>query len=209
MFTLGHSSTLRVVCFGDSITGPRPGMQYLDQYVKFSDLLGLMLEARLGAGPVVLNKGWAGETAVEARERVQSDVINEGAEIAIIQFGGNDMDRYGPNNPKTRESLTAIYSELQAAGIKVLALQYHLVINPDGPKMEWRHLKVSNDMIASIAESLDVPFLDMETPMNAAGLKQPLSELANPVDGVHLNPGGELVYARTIFAKLDQLGWVK
>jgi hypothetical protein len=35
-----------------------------------------------------------------------------------------------------------------------------------------------------------------------------VTELVSAIDGVHLNPGGEIVYARAIFAELVRLGWV-
>lgn len=32
--------------------------------------------------------------------------------------------------------------------------------------------------------------------------------LVSATDGVHLSPGGELVFARSIFEKLSRLGWL-
>jgi hypothetical protein len=49
----------------------------------------------------------------------------------------------------------------------------------------------------------------MGEPMQRAATIQPLSELINPQDGLHLSPGGEIVYAREIFAKLCELGWIE
>ena len=201
---------LRVVCFGDSITGPRPREPYRHQYLKFSDLLGLMLEARRGLGTVsVLNRGWAGQTAVEAVERLQQDVLEEAPDIAVVLLGGNDAERLGPRHPQTADSLTAIFSGLAGAGIKTLALQYHLLVNPDSPETAWRHLTANNSLIGEIASSLGIPTLNLGPIMEEAATGTPLAALVSAEDGVHLSPGGEMVYARVVFARLTKLGWVE
>lgn len=92
-----ESRTFRIVCFDDTLTGYRTGECYLMDYVKYSDLLGLMLEARIGIGNVnVFNSGWAGDSTRPkpnenwsgARGRVQRDIIDNNPDIAIILIGG-------------------------------------------------------------------------------------------------------------------------
>lgn len=205
--TVVGAEPLRVICFGDSITGDRPRQPYLHQYVKFSDMLQLMVEARVGAGNVtVLNRGWGGDGTTGALKRLKEDVLDEKPGITIILIGGND--RAGRHDV-TRTNLTSIVAQTKAAGSKVLLLQYHVVPNPEKPEKTWHHLAKNNDLIAAVAAEQQVPVLDMNAPMQAALKTQPQPELANAVDGVHLNPGGELVFARTIFAKLVELGWIK
>ena len=51
------------------------------------------------------------------------------------------------------------------------------------------------------------PVLALGPAMAAARAASGFAGLVSP-DGVHLKPGGELVYARTIFAELDRLGWI-
>ena len=200
---------LRVVCFGDSITGLRPREPYHHQFLKFSDLLGLMLEARLGMGSAtVLNRGWAGQTSVEAHERLQGDLLDEKPDIAVVLLGGNDVGQLGAYHADTRASLLAIFSSLHESGIKTLALQYPLLVNPDSPETAWRHLIENNGLIAEIAAPLGIPVLDMEPVMQEAALHTPLASLVSLVDGVHSNFGGEMVYARAIFTRLDELGWL-
>lgn len=203
------SKSLRVVCFGDSITGPRPREPYQHQYLKFSDLLGLMLEARRGLGTVtVLNRGWAGQTAVEARGRLEDDVLAEVPDIAVVLLGGNDAGRLGPRHSETRESLTAIFSGLREARIRTLALQYHLLVNPESPGTAWRHLTGNNGLIGETAAHLGTPTLDLGPVLEEAAADTPLAALVSPEDGVHLSPGGEVVCARAVFARLDALGWI-
>jgi lysophospholipase L1-like esterase len=203
------SDKLKVVFFGDSITGPYPRQPYLHLYVKYVDMVGIMLEARLGIGRVeVINRGWAGDTAVEAKHRLQGDVLDERPDIVIVLLGGNDAARFGPRQPETRAALVQIFSGLHDARVKTLALQYHVLVDPNAPDTAWHHLKANNGLIADAATSFNVPLLDLGPVMNEAQGRLPLEELVETADGVHLHPAGELVFARTIFAKLVELGWV-
>ena len=66
----GPDRPFLVVCFGDSITGHLPGEPYRHLYLKWSDLLELMLEARLGLADctrrvIALSLGIIGVTAPE------------------------------------------------------------------------------------------------------------------------------------------------
>jgi len=200
---------LRVVCFGDSITGPRPREPYHHLFLKFSDLLGLMLEARRGLGTVtVLNRGWAGQTSVEAYARFVGDVLDESPDIAIVLLGGNDAASLGPRHADTRNSLTAIFSGLHDASVQTLALQYPILVNPANPEKAWRHLTANNELIGELALQYGAEVLNMQNAMDEAATRIPLRELVSPEDGVHSAFGGEIVYARALFARLIELGWI-
>ena len=200
--TLAGAEPLRVVCFGDSITGDRPRKPYLDKYVKFSDLLQLTLETRLGTGNVVvLNRGWGGDKTPGALNRLQQDVLDEKPVIAIVLIGGNDKQEM-----PTKDNLTGMVQQLKAAKIKVLLLQYAVL---DVGEKTWHHLARNNDLIATVAKEQAVPTLALQPAFDAAVKTQPATELVNAVDGVHLAPGGELVVARAIFNKLAELDWIK
>lgn len=211
---------LRIVCFGDSLTGNRPGEVYLMHYVKYTDMLGLMLEARVGVGNVqIFNSGWAGDSTRPkpnekwpgARGRVQSDILDHNPDIAVILIGGNNRADTGEKRAQLKEDLTAIVTETQNAGIKVLMLLYPPAMPAEEHKDKgWFHLsEYSNPVIREVAEAHEgVALLDLGPPLVAAAETQGRNLLFNDKDGVHLKPGAELVFARTIFAKLMELGWI-
>lgn len=215
-----ESKPLRIVCFGDSLTGNRPGEVYLMHYVKYTDMLGLMLEARVGVGNVKLfNSGWAGDSTRPkpnenwpgARGRVQSDILDHNPDIAIILIGGNNRADTDEKRAQLKEDLTAIVTETQNAGIKVLMLLYPPAMPAEEHKDKgWFHLsEYSNPVIREVAEENEgVALLDLGPPLVAAAEAQGRNQLFNDRDGVHLKPGAEVVFARTIFAKLMELGWV-
>jgi lysophospholipase L1-like esterase len=204
---------------GDSVTGPRPRERYLDKYLKYADLLQLLLEGHLGIGrAVVLNRGFAGDTTYAgsyegqtpgAIARVQTDVLDEQPDIVTILLGGNDRQGAVEDRASTYTNLCAIVSAAQSCGAKVLLMQYHVLPNPECPELAWGHLDDNNPVIAEVAAACHVPLLDMSVPMRMAAETLAHDELVNHNDGVHLNPGGELVFARNIFSRLLALGWLE
>ena len=78
---------MKIVCFGDSLTscggeGP-PGLAGT-----FCDVL----QARF-PGHTFVNRGVGGESFVEARERLEADVLSERPDIVLIELGANDWWR--------------------------------------------------------------------------------------------------------------------
>lgn len=208
---------LRVVAFGDSITGDRPGIAYRHQYIKWSDVLQAMLEVQLGDGRAeVLNMGFAGDRTFRAGDRpgavnrVESNILAQRPDIVVILIGGNNMS-FGNRDPndvraQTQRELTQIVQQVREAGIRVLLLQY---AEPKAEDMSrvWTHLDDVNPIIAAVAEAENVPTLALAPHFAAAAERLPLNALLNATDGVHLQPYGELVVARAVARKLNELGW--
>lgn len=197
---------MKLLFLGDSITG----WSDLAKYMKFSDVIDCMLEAYCGPGKVtVQNKGVGGNTSGQALARLAVDVLAAEPDVVVLLIGGNDR---GVSNPlsgdETRQNLRQIITALTQQGSRVLLLQYHLLPNPLHPQTAWKHLIDNNDIIAETAKEYSIPVLDMMAPMRAALATQSFETLVNSEDGVHLSPGGELVYAREIFSKLRGLGWL-
>jgi lysophospholipase L1-like esterase len=214
----------KIACLGDSITG-QPD---LASYMKWSFILEAMCDAARGPGVVqVVNRGIGGDTAEGALKRLQGDVLDEQPDIVVILLGGNDAGQKRPP-AAVKADLETIVRKTKAAGAKVLLLQYAVLPNPDHAETIWAHLEDNNGLIAEIAGEEQVPLLNMATVMEDALKNQQVTELkgcdkdgvatwetrpltqnhlVSATDGVHLNPGGELVFARAIFDKLSRLGW--
>ncbi len=208
---------LRVVCFGDSITGGVPRQPYLHHYIKYADLLELLLEGRLGLGrAAVLNRGMSGDRTYAvpsqglpgAVARLKGDVLDEAPDVCVVLICGNDAKGTPEDAARTRKNLETVFSGIKRAGIRCLALGYHVLPNPESPETAWTHLDDTNPMIREVAAAHGFAYLDMGPIMREAAKGRPLAELVDPVDGVHLRPGGEVVYARAIYARLDALGWL-
>ena len=222
-----HAAPLRVVCLGDSITGPGPAepgkpsaveppdatpaqQEYLATYPKYSDMLQLVLETHLGTDQaIVFNRGWAGNTSTQALARVDSSVIPLKPQIVTVLIGGNDFGGGITDAVKAQlhANLTAIVDKCKAAGAKVLLLEY-ATPRADDMTNVWVHLNAGNPTIAQVAKEEGVPTLELAPQFDAAAKTHPLRELAGVRDGVHFSPYGEIVTARAIFFKLKELGWL-
>lgn len=216
---------MKIVCLGDSITG-QPN---LAGYLKWSFVLEAMCDAAKGPGRVqVVNRGIGGDTSAGALKRLQGDVLDERPDVVVILLGGNDAGQKRPQ-ADVKADLETIVRKVKAAGAKVLLLQYAVLPNPAQPETAWVHVDGNNVLIAEIAGAEQVPLLNMAEAMGDALKNQQVSELkgldeegvatwetrplarqhlVSATDGVHLSPGGELVFARSIFEKLSRLGWL-
>lgn len=205
----------RIVCVGDSLTGPSPGESYLDKYIKWSDLLELALESAIGKNRIeVINQGKAGDTAAGVRQHIHERLLQWQPTLAIILIGANDFaaDQAADAGDveisrRYRENLKQIVVCAKSAGILVLLLQYP---DPRAQDMQrvWTHANRGNLIVTEVGREEGVPVLNLKPEFDAAAQRQSLACLTSPVDGVHLNPGGELVLTRSVIDKLRALGWI-
>lgn len=217
MDTKPNERGVTIVCFGDSLTGHRPGPQPPAAPPKFAALLEADLRAR-GFSARVINSGWAGDRTDPkpsegwpgAVARAPTDILAHRPDIAVILIGGNDPQRGDADRARTRANLRAIAAGCRDAGIRTLLLLYPPPLPaPEHAAKGWRQLAEKNPLIAAVAAELGLPTLDMGPPMLAAARAIPRGELVNPVDGVHLHPRGERVFADAILARLTELSWLE
>ena len=201
---------MKLVCLGDSLTGPAPGTRYLDKYIKWSDLLQVGLDAVFGEGRVeVLNQGKAGESSSGVCASLEERLLRHFPDVVVLLIGANNFGHNAPRenaSVRLRADLREIVRRAQAAGIRVLLLQYPV---PRAEMMDkvWTHGDAGNPVVAEVAAETGTPLVDLRPVFAEAAKTCSLASLASPVDGIHLNPGGEIVLARAVLAKLRALGW--
>ncbi|HSI84547.1 MAG TPA: SGNH/GDSL hydrolase family protein [Candidatus Methylacidiphilales bacterium] len=213
-YSLSERRPLKLICLGDSLTGPSPiGAFYLDKYLKWSNLLQFGLDAILGpGGAVVLNQGKAGEISGGALADLNARVLRHRPDIVIVLLGANNFAPIRANEATEsdfRADMLEIVQRLKAAGIRVLLLTYP---DPRADSMDkvWTHANSGNRAVEQVAAHEGVELLPLKPAFDAAVSEKglPPAALASPVDGIHLNPGGELVLAGAVLEKLRALGWV-
>ena len=201
---------MRIVCLGDSLTGPSPGTCYFESYLKWPDLLRVGLEAVFGADCVtVLNQGKAGEVSSGLRAALTERLLAHRPDFAVVWIGANNYANHAPKSAASdalARDLRDIIGQAKTAGIRVLLVQYP-VPRAERKERVWTHADMGNDTIAAVALDTSSPVVDLRPAFAEAASRMPLSCLTSPVDGVHLHPGGEVLVARSILSKFRERGW--
>lgn len=124
-----------IVAFGDSVTEGTP-------HVHPDETFPRVLERRLNARfhPKthfqVVNAGVGGENTAEGIARIQTDVLDHGPQIVIVEFGLNDV-RYEPEKtipvPQFVENLGRIAAMVMDIGAQVVLTTPNPIINERHP----------------------------------------------------------------------------
>lgn len=218
--TMPSKQAVKIIFVGDSITG----WSDLSKWFKYSHIIECMIEGRCGPDhSVVLNRGIGGDTTAGLLSRLDQDVLRENPDIVVLLAGGNDANLQETALP----NLDLILARTLVVCPRILVMQYHPVMLPSTAQNTWALHDPTYEIIAAAAAKHNCPILDMAEPMNAAadnsvaadekdfrklstwhGLSRYRTcDLVGP-DGIHMNGAGEIVYARSIFAKLLALGWL-
>jgi lysophospholipase L1-like esterase len=115
-----QSLTLKIVCFGDSLTlgYQSPTLRSpLVENIPYGNYLQDWLDDR----GCVLVHGVCGETTQDMRLRFQEDVLAHLPQVAIILGGTNDLG-WGTSPPVIFENLRVFYEQAQAHGILPVAV---------------------------------------------------------------------------------------
>jgi lysophospholipase L1-like esterase len=98
-----------IICFGDSLsfgTGASEGNDYPSRLAARIDL-------------PVINAGVPGDTAAEALERLDRDVLSRSPRMVLLTLGGNDL-KNGVPREKAFADLRAVVKRIQEAGALVV-----------------------------------------------------------------------------------------
>lgn len=181
------AKSARIVALGDSLSA---GYLLADKD-SFPSVLERLLRAK-GHAVEIVNAGVSGDTASGGLDRLDW-AVGEGADLVIVELGANDMLR-GVDPTITRTALAEILTRLKARGIKVL-----LAGMVAAPGMGAQYEGQFNTLYPDLAKQFGVPlypfFLD-----GVAGNRALLLS-----DGMHPNPQGVEVIARSILPKVEEV----
>jgi lysophospholipase L1-like esterase len=204
-----HAESLRVVCFGDSTTALRKGVETYCQQLT-------------GEQAILFNRGVPGNTTEDARTRFEADVLAIHPDIVVIQFGINDSSidvwksppAAAPRVPvgRYRENLSYFIDGLQAAGARVILMTFNPLTwsatmkqlygkppyQPDDPA----GLNVGRAeylaAVHSVAQEKKVDLVDIDAAFHAYA-QAPGHRLEDLLlDGVHPNTFGQTIVANLL-----------
>jgi len=183
----------KIVFMGDSIT--ELGWKLPGGYVKLT-VAGLQT---LGVKVVPIPAGIGGQTSRDMVARVTTDVLNQKPDWLTLSCGVNDV-WHGPNGctlDEYKKNITSIVDQAQAANIKVLLMTSTLIGEDDNENN--KKLIAYNDFLHQLAAQRHLPVAD-EGAAFQADLKDPTAPRPLTMDGVHPNPNGAQILARTLLA---------
>jgi len=145
---------VRIVCFGDSVTGV---YYHTGSRRAYTDMLGLALKkTHRRANVTMVNAGISGHTTVNALARIDTDVLAHKPTLVTVMFGLNDMTRVPLE--KYRENLVTIIRKCRAVGAELVLCTPNNVIDtssrPTGKLLEYCQV------VRQVAREQDVALWD-------------------------------------------------
>lgn len=187
----------KVAFLGDSIT--YLGAVYPSGYCRLVDKA---LEWK-GIKCDMVYAGISGHKSNQMLERLDRDVLAHKPQWMFLSCGVNDV-WHGENGvplPQYKENITKLVEKAQAAGVNVIILASTLIgedLNGDNN----RKLNEYNDFLKNLAAEKNLPFVDLNSVMkqriNALEAKGRTPGTLLTVDGVHMNPAGNMIMAEGI-----------
>lgn len=180
---------VRLVCFGDSVTGL---YYHTGGRRTYTDMLGIALE-RLHPGAKVKmhNAGISGHTTENALARIDRDVLAHEPDLVTVMFGLNDMVRVPVEN--YRANLVEIVSRCRAAGAEVVLATPNAVITTEARPVET--LVRYCDVVREVAAAEGVPLCDSFAGFEAMRERDPDAWRLSLSDEIHPNMAGHKVIA--------------
>lgn len=185
---------MKIVAFGDSITEGKTGVELEDNWL-------LKLDHLLEHKHILINAGHGGNSAREAMERYESEVLVHDPDLILLEFGGNNHDPRPERSHRivSDEEFTALLEKFKAGlpeKCKVVVITFPPIIDEQhifytmvpGGKLD-EAAQMHRYIVREFAKHNNYPLLDLYKLMLPRK-----HELILP-DGVHLNPAGHTFFA--------------
>ncbi len=182
--TMRSGEPVRIVCFGDSVTGL---YYHTGGRRAYTDMLGIALRTALpGASVETINAGVSGHTTVNALERIERDVLRHEPTLVTVMFGLNDMTRVPLDQYRT--NLETIIARCRAAGAEVLLCTPNAVITTSARPTE--SLEQYCAVVRDVGRVQNVPVCDCYNSFAALRASDPLAWRLLMSDEIHPNMAG-------------------
>ncbi|ODU00465.1 MAG: lysophospholipase [Planctomycetes bacterium SCN 63-9] len=189
---LESNQPVRIVCFGDSVTGV---YYHTGSRRAYTDMLGIALR-RIDphADPTMINAGISGNTTRDALARIDRDVLERKPTLVTVMFGLNDMARLPLD--EYRKNLGEIAAKCREAGAEVLFCTPNNVITTTGRPSE--RLVAYCDAMREEGRRLNVPVCDVYAELDALRSRDAKAWRLLMSDEIHPNMDGHKRMAEVI-----------
>ena len=195
---LQKGNSVRLVCFGDSVTGL---YYHTGGRRAYTDVLKLTLEQLYPGVPfTAFNAGASGNTTADALLRIDTDVLAHGPDIVTVMFGLNDMTRESLED--YRANLNEIVNKCQAAGAEVLLCTPNAV--EDTSSRPTDKLLQYVGVVREIAAARLIPLADCYAAMESVREKRLEDWIMLMSDEIHPNMAGHRALAGTMATAISE-----
>ncbi|WZO97079.1 GDSL-type esterase/lipase family protein [Isosphaeraceae bacterium EP7] len=192
MDTLESGGPVRVVCFGDSVTGV---YYHTGSRRSYTDMLAIALRRTYPRVDVsTINAGISGNTTRDALARIGPDVLDHKPTLVTVMFGLNDMTRVPLD--EYRKNLGEIVAKCRAAGAEVMFSTPNNVISTSDRPTE--RLRVYCDAMREEGRRLGLPVCDVYADLEALKDRDPASWRLLLSDEIHPNMEGHKRVAESL-----------
>ena len=175
---------VKVVCFGDSVTGV---YYHSGSRRAYTDMLGIALQRVSGTANVkMINAGISGHTTVNALARIDRDVLAHQPDVVTVMFGLNDMTRVSLEDYKA--NLKTIVEKCRGIGAEVVLATPNNVI--DTSSRPTSKLVRYCDVVREVGRELGVPICDTYQQWSGVRANAPFDWRLLMSDPIHPNMAG-------------------
>ncbi len=183
---------IRVVCFGDSVTGV---YYHTGSRRAYTDMLAIALRRASPSSRIeTINAGISGHTTVDALARIERDVLRHRPDVVTVMFGLNDMTRVPLAD--YRSNLKTIVAKCRAIGSEVILATPNNVI--DTERRPSSRLEEYCAAVREVARELDVALCDIYREFAALRAEDPSRWRLMMSDPIHPNMAGHRKIAEAL-----------
>lgn len=183
---------VKIICFGDSVTGVYYHTGGRRAYTAM--VAAALEEAYPEAEVTAINAGISGNTTADGLRRIEKDVLAHEPDLVTVMFGLNDMVRVPI--PDFKVNLGQIVKRCREAGAEVLLCTPNSVISTSSRRIGT--LVEYCEAIREVAAEHETPLCDVHATFEALRNRDPVAWRLTLSDEIHPNMDGHKLIAETI-----------
>ena len=185
---------VRIVCFGDSITGV---YYHTGARRAWADMLGIALQRAYPRAKVqMINAGVSGHTTVYGLRRIKRDVLDKQPDLVVVMFGMNDVVHFPL--AKYSGNLRKIVNQCRGVGAEVVLCTPNSIYPDAAPRRPVKRLAEFAAAAREVAKQLSVPLADCYASYEQLRAEDPLAWQLLMSETIHPNLQGHKRFAELI-----------